>query len=177
VLDGEATQARGPQGQTGVHWRPGKEVSGEPGIRSRFDGATWRACPARRACPTAKAAPRQLTARTQAHHEAIPAARQRQETAAFNAQYAQRAGSEGTPAQGIRRCGLRQSRHRGGATPHLQPPSPAVALNVVRLGAWWLGPPHANTRCAPLAILRTRAASCGSPAACVRIAMRPWPRA
>jgi transposase len=159
VLDWEAKQARCPQGQTSVNWRPGKDVSGDPVIRIRFDGATCRACPARRACTTAKDAPRQLTVRPQAHHEAIQAARQRQETAEFKAQYAQRAGIEGTHSQGIRRCGLRQSRYMGLAKTHLQHLITAVALTVVRLGAWWLGTPHAKTRCSPFAILRTRAAS------------------
>jgi DDE family transposase len=55
-----------------------RDVSGDPVIRIRFDGATCRACPARRACTAAKDAPRPLTVRTQAHHEAIQAARQRQ---------------------------------------------------------------------------------------------------
>jgi DDE family transposase len=75
VLNWEARQGRCPQGQTSVHWRPGRDVSGDPVIRIRFDGATCRACPARPACTTAKGAPRQLTVRPQVHHEAIQAAR------------------------------------------------------------------------------------------------------
>jgi hypothetical protein len=71
VIDWEAQQARCPQGHTSVHWRPGRDVSGDPAIRIRFDGRTCRACPARRACTAAKDAPRQLTVRPQAHHEAI----------------------------------------------------------------------------------------------------------
>jgi transposase len=158
VIDWEAKQARCPQGQTSVKWTPGRDVSGDPVVRIRFDTATCRACPARRACTWAKDAPRQLTVRPQAHHEAIQAARQRQETAEFQAQYAQRAGIEGTHSQGIRRCGLRQSRYMGLAKTHLQHLITAVALNVVRLGAWWLGTPHAKTRCSPFATLRTKAA-------------------
>jgi transposase len=113
VLDWEAKQARCPQGATSVKWTPGRDVSGDPVVRIRFGTATCRACPARRACTWAKDAPRQLTVRPQAHHEAIQAARQRQETAAFKAQYAQRAGIEGTHSQGIRRCGLRRARYLG----------------------------------------------------------------
>jgi Transposase DDE domain len=86
VLDGEAQQARGPQGHTSVHWRPGPEVSGAPVMRLRCDGPTCRACPARPACTTAKSASRQLTVRPQAHHEAIQAARQRQEPGDFTVQ-------------------------------------------------------------------------------------------
>jgi transposase len=79
----------------------GRDVSGDPVVRIRFDRATCRACPARQACTWANEAPRQLTVRPQAQHEAIQAARQRQETAEFKAQDAQQAGVEGTHAQGI----------------------------------------------------------------------------
>jgi transposase len=154
VLDWEAKQARCPQGQTSVKWTPGRDVSGAPVVRIRFDTATCRACPARQACTWAKNAPRQLTVRPQAQHEAIQAARQRQETAEFKAQYARRAGIEGTHAQGIRRCGLRQSRYLGLGKVHLQHLATAVALNIVRLGEWWLGTPQAKTRCSPFAALR-----------------------
>ncbi len=44
------------------------------------------------------------------------------------------------------------------AKTHLQHMITAVALNVVRLGAWWLGMPQANTRCSPLAALQGAAA-------------------
>ena len=136
VLDGEAQQAHGPQGHASVHWRPGHDVSGDPVIRIRFDRATGRACPARRACTAAKDAPRQLTVRTQAHHEAIQAARQRQEAAEFNAQYALRAGVESRLSQGIRRVELRQSRYIGLARTPLQQLLNATAMNVVRVIAW-----------------------------------------
>jgi hypothetical protein len=65
-------------------------------VRIRFHAATCRACPVRQACPQANHAPRQLTVRPEAHHEAIQAAWQRQETAAFTALNARRAGIEGT---------------------------------------------------------------------------------
>jgi transposase len=84
-LDGEAQQARCPQGHTSVKWTPGRDVSGDPVVRIRFDRATCRACPARQGCTTAKNAPRPLTVRPQAHHEAIQAARLRQETPEFKA--------------------------------------------------------------------------------------------
>jgi transposase len=153
VLDWEAEQAHCPQGQTSVKWTPGRDVSGDPVVRIRFNAATCRACPVRQACTQAKDAPRQLTVRPKAHHEAIQAARQRQETAGFKAQYAQRAGVEGTHAQAIRRCGLRQSRYTGLAKTHLQHLLIAVGLNVVRLGEWWLGTPPAKTRRSPFADL------------------------
>jgi transposase len=146
LLDWEAQQAHCPQGHASVNWRPGHDVSGDPVIRIRFDGATCRACPARRACTTAKGAPRQLTVRPQAHHEAIQAARQRQETAEFKAQYALRAGVESSLSQGIRRCDLRQSRYIGLARTHLQQLLNATAMNIVRVIAWLWGEPLGERR-------------------------------
>jgi transposase len=149
VLDWEAQQARCPQGHTSVHWRPGHDVSGDPVIRIRFDGATCRACPARPACTAAKDAPRQLTVRPQAHHKAIQAARQRQETTAFKAQYALRAGVESSLSQGIRRFDLRQSRYLGLARTHLQQLFNATAMNVVRVIAWLRDEPFGERRRQP----------------------------
>jgi transposase len=149
VLDWDARQARCPQGQTSVHWRPGHDVSGDPVIRIRFDGPTCRACPARRACTSAKDAPRQLTVRPQAHHEAIQTARQRQETPAFKAQYALRAGVESSLSQGTRRFDLRRSRYTGLARTHLQQLLTATAMNIVRVIAWLRGEPLGERRRQP----------------------------
>ena len=57
VIDWAAKQARCPQGYTGVKWTPGRDGSGDPVVRIRFDTATCRVCPARRACTWAKDAP------------------------------------------------------------------------------------------------------------------------
>jgi transposase len=97
VLDWEAQPAHCPQGHTSVKWTPGHDVSGDPVFRIRFDWAACRACPTRQVCTTAKDAPRQLTVRPQVHHEAIQAARQRQETPAFKTQYALRSGGGEQP--------------------------------------------------------------------------------
>ena len=88
------------------------------------------------------------------HYEALHTARQHQTTEAFYQQYAPRAGIEGTHAQGIRRCGLRQSRYIGLAKTHLQHLATAAALNLVRLGEWWAGTPQAQTRSSPFARLK-----------------------
>jgi transposase len=146
VLDWEAQQARGPQGYTRTHWRPGHDVSGDPVIRIRFDGPTCRACPARPACTAAKGAPRHRTVRPQAHPEAIQAARQRQETVDFNVRYALRAGVESSLSQGTRRFDLRQSRYLGLARTHLQQLLTATATNVVRVIAWLRGEPLGERR-------------------------------
>jgi transposase len=139
IIDWEAQQAHCPQGHPSVHWRPGHDVSGDPGIRIRFDRPTCRAYPARRACTSAKDAPRQLTVRLQAYHEALQAARQRQETTEFKAQYTLRAGVESSLSQGVRCFDLRRSRYLGLARTHLQLLLTATAMNVVRVIAWLWG--------------------------------------
>lgn len=85
-------------------------------------------------------------------------ARQRQTTAAFRAQYAPRAGVESTHAQATRWCGVRQARYTGVAKTHLQHLATAAALNLVRLGEWWLGTRPAATRRSPFAALQPAAA-------------------
>ena len=90
----------------------------------------------------------------QEQYEALHTARQYQTTAAFAQQYAPRAGIEGTHEQGIRRCGLRQSRYMGLAKTHLQHIATVAALNLVRIGEWLAGIPQAKTRHSPFARLK-----------------------
>jgi transposase len=71
----------------------------------------------------------------------MQAARQRQETPEFKAQYALRAGVESTLSQGIRRFDLRRSRYLGLARTHLQQLLNATAMNIVRVIAWLRGKP------------------------------------
>jgi transposase len=149
IINWNTQQAHCPQGQSSVKWTPGRDVSGDPVIRIRFDRATCRVCPTRQVCTTAKDAPRQLTVRPQAHHEAIQAARLRQETPEFKAQYALRSGVESSLSQGIRRFDLRQSRYIGLARTHLQHLLTAVAMNVVRVIAWLWGEPLGERRRKP----------------------------
>jgi transposase len=153
LIDWETQQVRCPQGQTSLRWTPGRDVSGDPVVHIRFHGACCRACPVRQACTRAKNAPRQLTMQPQAQHEAIQAARQRQETAAFTAHYAQRAGIEGTQSQAVRRCGARQCRYIGQAKTHLQHVLTAAALNLVRVEVWLEDTPRARTRQSAFAAL------------------------
>jgi transposase len=136
VIDWEAQQAICPQGHRSVKWTPGPSQSGLPVIRIRFHKATCLACPRRSACTSSKEAARQITVKPQAQHEAIEAARRRQETAEYKVLYALRAGVESTISQGARRFDLRRSRYIGLARTHLQQTINATAMNLVRLAAW-----------------------------------------
>ena len=83
--------------------------------------------------------------------------RLRQTTAAFQEQYAARAGIEGTLSQGTRAFGLRRARYRGLVKTHLHHVLTAVAINVVRLVAWNEEAPFAKTRRSPFARLPSAA--------------------
>jgi transposase len=100
----------------------------------------------RELCTRAKATPRSLTVRPEAQHQAIRAARQRQVTPLFKADYAARAGIEGTLSQGVRAFELRQARYHGLAKRHVQHVATAAALNLARLSALFQGRPRAHTR-------------------------------
>ena len=136
VIDWEAQQASCPQGHRSVKWTPGPSQAGLPVIRIRFKKATCFACPMRSACTSSKEAARQITVKPQAHHEAIEAARRRQETAEYKALYALRAGVESPLSQGSRRFNLRRSRYIGLARTHLQQTINATAMNLVRIAEW-----------------------------------------
>jgi transposase len=81
-------------------------------------------------------------------------ARRRQQNPEFKAAYAERAGVESTMSQGIRRSDLQQARYVGVAKVTLQHILTAVALNLVRVSAWWAGTPLAKTRVSALQALK-----------------------
>lgn len=122
-------------------------------IHVDFAAADCTLCPVREQCTRAKTLPRSLTPQPRAEHEAIHAARQRQQTAESAAGYARRAGIEGTLSQGVRAFGLRSARYRGLAKTHLQQVATAAAINVQRATAWLDGRPRTTTRRSHLARL------------------------
>ncbi len=135
-----------PQGQRSIRWSVTRTARQRTMIHIDFAKAACAACPVRDLCTRATTVPRTLTLQPQAEHEAIQAARQRQETPEFATQYARRAGIEGTLSQGVRVCGLRAARYRGLAKTHLQHVATAAGLNVLRLGTWSQQVPPARTR-------------------------------
>jgi transposase len=85
----------------------------------------------------------------QRYYEALQAARRRQETTAFKAQYTLRAGVESSLSQGVRCFELRRSRYLGLARTHLQQLLTATAMNIVRVIAWFRGEPLGERRRQP----------------------------
>jgi transposase len=152
-IDWEAHAVTCPQGQRSVRWCPTETARGRRMIHVAFAAADCTPCPVRAHCTRATALPRSLTLQPQAEHEAIQAARHRQQTAVFAADYARRAGIEGTLSQGVRAFELRTARYRGLAKTHLQHIATAAAINVQRATDWLDGQPRSTTRRSHLARL------------------------
>jgi hypothetical protein len=91
--------------------------------------------------------------------EALRHARAQQQTKDWNTDYALRAGVEGTIRQAVAVTDLHQARYHGLAKTHLQHIYSAVALNLIRLDAWWNGHPLDRTRTTHLARLELRLAA------------------
>ena len=154
TVDWVGQRVQCPQGQWSRVWSPHTDAWDNPAISVRFRRTDCAACEARALCTQAKAAPRHLTLRPQADHTLLQEMRQKQGTRDWQQYYQRRAGIEGTLSQGIRAFGLRHCRYIGLARTHLQHLLVAVALNVVRLVAWWTEATCATTRRSQFAALQ-----------------------
>ena len=85
----------------------------------------------------------------QEQHQALQKARLRQKAPDFKQKYAKRVGIEGTISQGVRGFDLRHSRYLGLAKTRLKHLFVAASLNMVRMGAWLMEKPQAQTRRSP----------------------------
>jgi transposase len=129
-----------PQGKTSVSWSPCGQ-HGKPKIVVKFSPADCGPCPARALCFTSQARDRrQMTLNPRDLAEAQAANREQEKTRSFQADYARRAGIEGTMAQAVRH-GARRARYRGLSKTSLEHAFMAVALNLIRLTAYWNGTP------------------------------------
>jgi transposase len=153
AIDWENRMAYCPQGSVSISWLEGQNAHGHDTVHIWFDRKTCAACPARANCTKSVAGPRTLRLSAQPQHEALQRARQREKTAEFQKTYAQRAGIEGTISQGVCVAGLRRARYIGFAKTQLQHLATAAALNLVRVGAWFLENVRAKTRRSALAAL------------------------
>ncbi len=148
-VDWERQVATCPAGKESVSFQPAPHAHGGAGWEVRFGREDCRVCPQRAQCTRAKREPRGITRLPRAQYEALHAVRRAQDTEAFRAAYAARAGVESTHAQAVRRSGLRRCRYRGLAKTRLQHVLTAAALNVVRVAEWHAGArPGATARSA-----------------------------
>jgi len=152
-LNWEAQQAVCPEGKLSRSWKTAQDVNGNDIVLIEFYRDDCRACPRQTDCTKSKTTGRKLSIRPREQHEAIQAARARQQTKEFRAKYARRAGVEGTFTQGNHHSDLRHARYIGLAKVHLQHLITAIALNLVRAIAWLSEVPRAQTRTSAFAAL------------------------
>jgi transposase len=144
-----------PTGKTSTGWTPAIDNRGNAVIKVKFSTKDCRRCEQVAQCIRSKKrySRRTLTIRPEGQYQALQVARQREATDAFQAEYARRAGIEGTISRGIRSTRLRRTRYTGLARVRLGYILTAVGLNVLRLGEWLLGTAWTKTRITPLARL------------------------
>ena len=126
-----------PQGRTSASWTPCTQ-RGDDAIVATFSAGDCGPCPARRLCTTSSRKRRQITMPPRDLAEAQAAARAAEKTIPFRADYARRAGIEGTMHQAVSH-GARRARYRGLPKTRLDHLYMACALNLIRLDAYWTG--------------------------------------
>jgi hypothetical protein len=152
AIDWDKRQATCPRGSTSTWWSPATQ-RGTPAIVVKFDKDTCDPCPVRDQCTRSKTAGRTLSLQPRERHELLEQARAQHNDPHWRAKYAIRAGVEGTVHQAVATCGIRRTRYRGLPKTHLEHIHSAVALNLLRLDAWWSGRPLDRTRTGHLARL------------------------
>ena len=138
-----------PQGKTAKSWSPCTQ-HGKDAIVAIFSITDCGPCPARSLCTAAKR--RVLSLPPPDLAEAQAAARTAEKTIPFQADYARRAGVEGTMHQAVSH-GARRARYRGLPKTRLDHVYMACALNLLRLEAFWTGTPLDRRRTSHLARL------------------------
>jgi len=149
TADYDARTVTCPQGKTSIAWTPCTQ-HGRDAIVATFSAGDCGPCPARSLCTTGKR--RQLTVLPRDLAQAQAAARAAEKTIPFQADYARRAGVEGTMHQAATH-GARRARYRGLPKTRLDHAFMAVALNLLRLQAYWTGTPLDRQRTSHLARL------------------------
>ncbi len=135
LIDWQAKQVVCSAGQTSRDWGHIPDRHGKPSLRVRFPLRLCRSCPLHAQC-TPIAAKVLILRPDEASYNALVAARKREATPEFRKLYAKRAGIEGTVAQAVRTCEMRQARYIGSQKLRLQAFFTAIAMNVLRAVKW-----------------------------------------
>jgi transposase len=154
-IDSDQHHAICPVGKISSGWTPALDNRGNPVIKVKFAAKDCRRCEQVTQCnrSTKRYAQRPLTIRPQPYYQTLQAVRQREATDAFQAEYARRAGIEGTISRGERAVRLQCTRGIGLMRVHLAHILAVVGLNALRLGEWLLETARAKTRITPFARL------------------------
>ncbi len=156
-VDWKHRVATRPAGRESISWLPSTHQANGMVWEARFARRDCTPCPLRPRCTRAKREPRIIGLQAREHFEALRDARRHQQSEAFRASYAARAGIEDTHAQAITRCGLRRLRYVGLAKMYLQHVIMASAINLVQVAEWFAGTPVVRTRVSPFAALQPAA--------------------
>jgi transposase len=138
-----------PQGKTAATWTPCTQ-RGQAAVVATFAAGDCGPCPARALCT--KSRRRQISLLPRDLAEAQAAARTAEKATPFQADYARRAGVEGTMHQAASH-GARRARYRGLPKTRLDHLYMACALNLLRLAAYWTSTPLDRQRTSHLARL------------------------
>jgi len=152
LIDYDTQTVTCPQGRTSSSWTPCAR-GGKNTIVAKFSAGDCTVCPALPQCTTSTRRRRQLTLLPRELHEAQAAARAAEGSTSWQADYARRAGIEGTIRQATATCGSRRARYRGLARTRLEHTYSAAALNLLRLEAYWNSRPLDRGRTSHLARL------------------------
>jgi hypothetical protein len=145
-IDWEQQQAICPMGKCSNSWTPAIDKLKNQVIKIKFTMTDCQVCPSCEKCTRSTPPRRTITLRPQAQHEALLEGRKREQTEQYKAEYAKRAGVEGTIAQSVRTTEVRRARYIGQAKTHLQHLMSATIMNVVRMLRWLADEPKAKTR-------------------------------
>lgn len=143
-VDWQQQLATCPAGKESLSWTPAIDRRKNHVVKIKFSTKDCTSCIHKADCT--RAARRTITIRPEHQHQALLAARKRETSADFAAEYNRRAGVEGTISQAVRGMHLRRSRYIGMGKTHLQHSLTAAAMNLVRLGAWFAGGEPEKTR-------------------------------
>ena len=153
-VDWQGQQVICPQGHISTKWRAHQQPSGRQVISVRFARRDCLACLVRALCTrNVSGHARELTLLPENLYLARTAQRVVQQSTEWKQAYHRRAGIEGTISQGVRTCGLRQTRYRGQAKTELQESCVASAINIQRVAAWLAGTSPETTRTSRLLAL------------------------
>ncbi len=146
AVDWQQQTVHCPQGHQSQSWQVAKRGKQAGSITVLFAHATCASCPVRGQCTRSLTHGRKLTLPPQERAEVLARNREQATDAAYQRQYALRSGVEACISQEVRRLHSRQARSRGEPAVQVQQVICAVALNFIRLDAWWQCPKRGQLR-------------------------------
>lgn len=146
TVDWQQQTVQCPQGHQSQSWRVAKQGKQAGSSNVLFAHDTCANCPVRGQCTRSLKQGRKLTLPPPERAQVLARNREQATDAASQRQYALRSGVEACISQEVRRLHSRQARSRGQPAVQLQQVLCAVALNFIRLDAWWQRPKRGKLR-------------------------------